>query len=204
MTENSPYQVLGVSEDASFEEIQAARERRLKRMTPHSEEEQERVEQAYDMILMQRLKLRKEGKIAVPDRIRYAERALEAEPEVPPPANTYKVVLPEWAGRLLDTPSSTDIFLPGAIFAVLCLGVLASSGEQFTVILSLGLLNSFYFLYRKERRFFRSLLMGLGGLIGGWLISTGVLSMVAGQSLSALWAVGFTFVVMWLVTAFLR
>ncbi len=204
MTENSPYQVLGVSEDASFEEIQAARESLLRRMTPHSEEEQERVEQAYDMILMQRLKLRKEGKIAVPDRIRYAERALEAEAEVPTPAHTHKIVLPDWAGRLLDTPDRSDIFLPGVIFAVLCLGVLTVSGETFTVILSLGLLNSLYFLYRKERRFFRALLMALGGLIGGWLISTGILSVVAGQSLSALWAVGLTFVVMWLVTAFLR
>lgn len=202
MTENSPYQVLGVSEDASFEEIQAARESLLRRMTPQSEEEQERVEQAYDMILMQRLKLRKEGKIAVPDRIRYAERAQELEPDVSLPPNTHKIVIPEWMGRFLDTPSGSDVLLPGIFFAVLCLAAIPA--RDLTFVLALGVLNSLYFLYRKERRFFRSVLLGLGGLVGGWVISRGILVVVGGESFSSLWAVGVTFVVMWLVTAFLR
>lgn len=82
MAEMSPYQVLGISEEASFEEIQSARARLLASLGA-DEQQQERVEQAYDAILMQRLRLRKEGKIAVPDRIRYAEqRAAHPEPEL--------------------------------------------------------------------------------------------------------------------------
>ena len=69
MGDRSPYQVLGVSEGASFEEIQNARDRLLDRVEQQGEQTQ--VEQAYDAILMQRLRLRQEGKIAVPDGIRF-------------------------------------------------------------------------------------------------------------------------------------
>lgn len=205
MAEKSPYHVLGISEEASFEEIQAARERLLTQLTS-DEEQQERVEQAYDMILMQRLKLRKEGKIAVPDRIRYAERALESEPDVALPSPSHKITVPEWVSRWLDRPSQTDVVLPGGIFAGLCLWVALIPPENApTLALSLGLMNSIWFLYRKERKFFRSILMALAGLVGGWTIAIGILGVALGSpEISGLWSVGLTFVVMWLVTAFLR
>ncbi|NJK72832.1 MAG: hypothetical protein HC926_06300, partial [Synechococcaceae cyanobacterium SM2_3_60] len=54
MSEQEPYQLLGVPEDASFEEIKAARDQ-LMGVLLEDEQQQQRVEQAYDAILMQRL-----------------------------------------------------------------------------------------------------------------------------------------------------
>ncbi|MEM9511364.1 MAG: CPP1-like family protein, partial [Cyanobacteria bacterium P01_E01_bin.48] len=69
MDGNSPHQVLGIAQDASFEEIKAARDHLLQQLT-QDEVQQRLVEQAYDAILMERLRLRQEGKIPIPDDIR--------------------------------------------------------------------------------------------------------------------------------------
>jgi hypothetical protein len=73
MSEQSPYEQLGVTIDASFDEIQEARDRLTDQ---HSGERQvvESIEAAYDAILMDRLRMRQEGKIKVPERIRFPER----------------------------------------------------------------------------------------------------------------------------------
>ena len=82
MSEQSPYEKLGVSETASFEEIQAAKNR-LTQEYSNDVKTVEDIEAAYDSIIMERLKLRQEGRIKVPDRIRFAERQRETPP--PPP-----------------------------------------------------------------------------------------------------------------------
>ncbi|MCA6538857.1 MAG: CPP1-like family protein, partial [Pseudanabaena sp. M037S2SP2A07QC] len=69
MSEPTPYEKLGVNDEASFEEVRDARDRLL-RENEGDESQQEIIEVAYDAILMDRLRARKEGKIAVPDRIR--------------------------------------------------------------------------------------------------------------------------------------
>jgi DnaJ-class molecular chaperone with C-terminal Zn finger domain len=73
MSNQSHYQQLGITEDASFEEIQAAKER-LKQKNSNDQKVIENIEAAYDAILMDRLRLRQEGKIKVPERIRFPER----------------------------------------------------------------------------------------------------------------------------------
>ena len=66
----------GVTENSSFEEIQAAK-KRLYEQHGNDSAVLEEVEIAYDSIIMDRLRLRQEGKIKVPDRIRFAEETPE-------------------------------------------------------------------------------------------------------------------------------
>lgn len=203
MTEKSPYQVLGISEDASFEEVQAAKQRLLDESMP-DERQQERIEQAYDMILMQRLRLRKEGKIAVPDRIRYAEPAVAANPAVLPPPSRKPQPWAAWIERWIDTPNWTDIWLPLGIFGGLALWVHVQGSDSPSLQLGLGLLVSIYFLYRKERRFLRSVALGFLGLLVGGAIAYGITSAVAGPEPGAIWLAGITLIVMWIVTSYFR
>ncbi|MFS8741682.1 CPP1-like family protein [Synechococcus sp. WC10meta] len=193
----SPYQVLGVSEEASFEEIQSARARLLASLAA-DEEQQERVEQAYDAILMQRLRLRKEGKIPVPDRIRYAEQ------RTAPPEPALNLPRPVQKSRWLDTPSVAAVLWPAAILGGLLGWVVLSPEEYPSLQLALGLMTSTYFLYRKERRFLRSFLLALAALILGLALAYALALPLTGGDAPGILLVGMTFGLMWLVTSFLR
>ena len=70
MSEHNPYDQLGVTEDSSFEEIQAAKSR-LSAECRNDAKQLESIEAAYDAVIMDRLKMRQEGRIKVPDRIRF-------------------------------------------------------------------------------------------------------------------------------------
>jgi len=79
MSDQNPYEKLGVSEEASFDEIQDARNRLFEQ---HSGDAKhlEVIEAAYDAILMDRLRMRQEGKIKVPERIRFPELRVQSPP----------------------------------------------------------------------------------------------------------------------------
>ena len=70
--QNVLYETLGLTEASSFEEVQSAKTR-LSAEYKDDPQRKESIETAYDAILMERLRLRQEGKIKVPDRIRFAE-----------------------------------------------------------------------------------------------------------------------------------
>lgn len=202
MGDSGPYQVLGVAEDASFEEIQTARERQLAVL--NRETEQQEVEQAYDAILMQRLRLRKEGKIPVPDRIRYPDRERVASA---PAAKTLRkeATQDSWLSGWVDNPSPQDIWLPLAIMAVPAALTTVYKGEQFpSWALAFALLTSLYFLYSKEKRFWRSLLIAVSGLALGLFFAFAVVSGFTLASPSIPLTVALSLLVMWLFTAFLR
>ncbi len=202
MAEMSPYQVLGVSEEASFEEIQSARARLLASLGA-DEQQQERVEQAYDAILMQRLRLRKEGKIAVPDRIRYAEQRA-GRPETEPSLTRPAAQNPPWISRWLDSPSAPDMLWPAVLLGGLTGWVVLAPDEYPSLQLALGLMACIYFLYRKERRFIRAFLLALAGLSLGLMLAYGIALPLTGGDAPGVLLVGITFGVMWLVTSFLR
>ncbi len=207
MTGKSPYQLLGVREDASFEEIQAAKNR-LMSSTTASEEELEKIEEAYDMILMQRLRLRQEGKIMVPDRIRYAERTIE--PEAAPLSKTTSptFTIPEWLNRWIDTPDTQDIVLPAAILGGLCAWAALVPATPTSELplpaaqLAIGLLVCIYFLNRKENKFMRSVLLSFVSMVVGVVVAFGVTSVFPDVSGALL--LGIAFSVMWVATVFLR
>jgi len=166
MSEPTPYEKLGVNDEASFEEVRDARDRLL-REYEGDESQQEAIELAYDAILMDRLRARKEGKIAVPDRIRYPERLSTAIPAAL--QNNTQRRGPSWLSRLLDTPSKKDIYISLGIFTGL--GAVSFFISAATTWLSFGLIASVYLLTRKENRFGRALLISLSGITIGVVLA---------------------------------
>ncbi len=173
MSSPNPYEQLGVTESSSFEEIQNARSRLF---AEHGDDRKllEQIEAAYDAVLMDRLRLRQEGKIKVPDRIRFPEKVVQPAPS---PNPSPERLTPDWLQSLVDTPSWIDVFLPAGILALLSAVVvfyqapdLAASSQMLQTIWILAVGTTFYFLFRKERRFGRSVLLSFAGLIIGLVV----------------------------------
>jgi hypothetical protein len=206
MSSQSPYEQLGVTEASSFEEIQDARNR-LFAQHQGDRKQLESIEAAYDAVFMDRLRLRQEGKIKVPDRIRFPEKVVPLPVSPPPiPANQGTA----WLQRLIDTPSRVDVLLPAGILTALsALVVAVPSANVVQMALILGMGASFYFLYRKERKLGRTVLLGLSGLVVGFLagglLGTALLPQIASIGLNANAFVSVvTFFILWLVSSFLR
>lgn len=199
MSEQNPYEQLGVTEDASFEEIQEAKTR-LTKEYENDQRQVEAVEAAYDAVIMDRLRLRQEGKIKVPERIRFPERAKPAKPSTQPlnQANS-----PAWLQRFLDTPSRNDLLISSGISLVLVV-ITLSSGDSASLSLGLGFAGSAYLLNRKEKRLGRSLLISLASL----LIGVGLGSVLAPVVAAGMPAEQFTTLtalfLLWLSSSFLR
>jgi Protein CHAPERONE-LIKE PROTEIN OF POR1-like len=203
MSSNGHYELLGVNENSSFDEIQEARNNLL--AEKGSDRKQvEAVEAAYDAILMDRLRLRQEGKIKVPERIRFPERLVEPPPDFAPTAPQQAS---GWLKSLLDKPVTSELILPSGMF--LGLGALSLLLGNPTLFLSLGFGLSLYFLNQKEKKFLRSFLLTLGGLVAGCVVGLQLGGLLATQ-LTALsidpqaFAGGVALLVLWLVSSFLR
>ena len=209
MSEKNPYQQLGVAENASFEEIQAAKQR-LSQQYQNDSQTLESIEAAYDAIIMNRLRLRKEGRIKVPDRIRFPERSSEPSPNsaVAPTKSP-----PSWLKNLLDTPSQQEILWPSIVFFGLAMGtVFSQRGDAsfLALLMGLGGLASVYFLNRKEKRFGRAVLItlialilgvSLGSVLSWLLVSSPVFFISLGrEQLACL----LTLCLFWLSSSFLR
>jgi hypothetical protein len=207
MSDQSPYEKLGVSEDASFDEIQDVRNRLLEQHGGDGSV-REVIEAAYDAILMERLRMRQEGKIKVPERIRFPEKRVPSSPQT---SQTLGQQSPAWLKRSIDQPKLTDVLLPGAWY----LGLSATSvlypggsGQVLQLSLVVGVAIGVYFLNRKEGKFGRavlftlvSLIAGLiaGGLLAGLILPLPLITLTANQFSTLL-----TFILMWLVSSFLR
>lgn len=201
MSDKNPYERLGLDEDATFDEVQEARNR-LMQEHAGDRKQIEAVETAYEAILMERLRLRQEGKIKVPDRIRFPERLADPPPDfTPAPAKQ----TPGWLQRLIDTPSRNDILLPAALFVGN--GLLGLAAPALSLALGVGC--SLYFLNRKEHKFGRAFLLTLIGLVVGVVVGLQIGQFLLPQlnqislpleSFAAL----VTFFVLWLISSFLR
>ncbi|MGK7883720.1 MAG: CPP1-like family protein [Crocosphaera sp.] len=206
MSQQTPYEKLGVSETASFEEIQAAKTR-LTQEYSNDVKTVEDIEAAYDSIIMERLKLRQEGRIKVPDRIRFAERQRETPP-TPPSLSLDNS--PSWLQQLIDTPSSKDIIWPTGIFLALALLVAFSNANSSSIslFLAFGVFANIYFLNRKENKFGRALLITLAGLFIGIGLGWGIAQILQGANISAEMSQSFIgmaiFFIFWLSSSFLR
>jgi len=201
MSEPTPYEQLGVSDIASFEEVRDARDR-LQKEHESDELRQAVIESAYDAILMERLKARQEGKIKVPEGIRFPERAPNPLPS--PTLPRLGSSAPVWLANLIDNPNPREIWISfGAATTLIFLAIIAPNAAA-SAWLPLGLLASVYWLGRKENKFGRGFLIVLVGFILAVLIGIGVGNL-------SLWAdygerVRSTLIIliMWLVACFLR
>ena len=203
----SNYKTLGLDESSSFEEVQVARKRLLEECESDPQQK-EAIEAAYDAILMERLRMRQEGKIKVPDRIRFAEKASDASASVP------RVSLPApqppgWLQDWLDSPSREDILWPSVAF--LALAALAwFTANSAATALGFSVAATIFFLNRKEHKFWRSFAFAAGGLLVGVLLGLLAVNLVGQQSLglsaerlNALVAI-VTMAFLWFVSSFLR
>ncbi|MEL6910366.1 MAG: CPP1-like family protein [Cyanobacteria bacterium J06631_6] len=208
MSERNPYEQLGVTENSSFEEIQAAK-KRLYEQHGNDSTVLEEVEIAYDSIIMDRLRLRQEGKIKVPEKIRFPDRNVEKTLKVPQIVNEKSAV---WLQELVDTPSQADIFWPSGIFLTLSAIAVFSQNQAASILpllMALGFIANIYFLNRKEGRSGRAFLISFIALFVGIALGTGLANLLFGQGgVTVLdnnqFASAVTFCLFWLVSCFLR
>jgi hypothetical protein len=208
MSDQNPYDKLGVSEDASFDEIQDARNRLFEQHNSDAKH-LEAIEAAYDAILMDRLRMRQEGKIKVPERIRFPELRVQSLPKESP---TPRQQSPAWLQRMLDQPTPADILLPGAWFlglSSISLFYPEGGAQILQLALVVGVGTSIYFLNRKEGKFGRAVLFTLIsliiGLLAGALIAIWLLPQIPLLNLSSnQFSTVLTFIFLWLVSSFLR
>jgi Protein CHAPERONE-LIKE PROTEIN OF POR1-like len=209
MTELNPYEQLGVTENSSFEEIQTAKQN-LKEKYQNDGTTVESIEIAYDAIIMQRLRLRQEGKIKVPEQIRFPEKTVEIKKPSLISNNPTSQKVSLWLSDLLDQPSRKDIFVSGIVFFLLItFSVFSTDGEILPLLLTVGVGTSFYVLYRKQRIFWRSIAITfiafIIGICGGNIlfnisIGLGLNISLASEQLATL----FAFCLLWLVSNFIR
>ena len=208
MSEPNPYEKLGLKQDATFDQIQEARNRLATQYNGDSQH-LNMVEEAYDAILMERLRMRQEGKIKVPEGIKFAERISQAPQK---PSQSPKMQAPSWLEKLRDRPSPKDILLPGGLFLSLSgLSVVYPTvgAQLLQVVLMVGVCLSIYFIRRKEQNFSRAILLTGAGLIVG-LVVGGLLANLLISPLNQIniqaeqFSTVVTFVILWLVSSFLR
>lgn len=205
MSNPNPYEQLGVTEDASFDEIQAARSRLLED-SPEDTNQSEAVEMAYDAVLMDRLRLRQEGRIKVPEKIRFPERSPEVAVEAPPKP---PVQLPDWLRDTLDSPERNELLWPSVAFfggAIVSLLLPPTQDATLQLILALGVGGCFYFLNRKTGKFGRSAAVTAIVFIAALAIGSGLASIpaVAGLMASTHIIAVTTFLGLWAASCFVR
>ena len=202
MSEPTPYQLLEVDEDASFDEVQEARTR-LAEQYSGDMKRLELIEAAYDAILMDRLRQRQEGKIKVPERIRFPERLSPAPTSFTPSPPSGS---PAWLQRLIDTPSRSAILWPAGIYTGLAgLSVYPAANDSLQWTLALGVGSCLYFLNRKEQKFGRAVLLTVLCLVIGLLLGSLLASLVNPAFITTEKFIAlFTFLTLWLVSSFLR
>ena len=203
MSEQNPYETLKVAEDASFDEIQNARDRLIKQCQD-KEDSRETIEAAYDAVLMDRLRKRQEGKIKVPEGIRFAERSAPKSPKLALPKMDGS---PAWLQGILDTPSFREVAIAGVVYATLAgFSVGAQSIDALAFLLALAVGFHLYWLNRKEQKLGRAFLLtllalGVGGLMGALFVQTTFLSTTIRPESTITVVI---MVIFWLVSSFLR
>jgi hypothetical protein len=177
MSELNPYETLGLAESASFEEIQAAKQL-LSAQHQGDTTVVERLEAAYDAIIMDRLRQRQQGTLEVPDQIRFAEVPKKTI-ELPKGMNVSQ--LPGWLTDIRDTPEPRDINLALGINGAIAIAALLLNAGLASTILTAVLITNVYLLMRKENRFGRSLAIGVVSLMLGVAIGSGINALIASQ-----------------------
>lgn len=208
MSQQSPYEQLGVAEDATFEEIQAAKQRVIAQLGD-DRQLHDNIEAAYDAILMERLKLRQQGKIKVPDGIRFPEKLPNVVPKFTSltTSNT-----PSWLSDTFERPSQSQILTTSGVYAVLS-GAALVPNIAYTglpTLIAIGAGFSLYFINQKQHRFKRALLGSSIALFIGMAIATVLLKSahlpieqiigIHGSVFAGL----LTFAMLWIVSSFTK
>jgi len=175
-----PYERLGITADASFDEVQAAKRARLLEVAGDTMASS-KVEAAYDAVLMERLKERQQGKVSTA-----AKTASQREQTPPAPKLAVSSLpqlpkltqLPKFAQAALPTvaatPQGRELWFPLATSGVL-LGLLVlvpAAPPELLLALATGM--AVINLQRRTGKFLKAVgwsvgLLSLGLVLGGLL-----------------------------------
>jgi hypothetical protein len=186
---NDPYTSLGVAPDASFDDVQEARQARLAEVGDDPLA-RSRVEAAYDAVLMDRLKERQQGRVSTAARSASQREqqpastgrpALPALPQLPAlpamRAGSAAMALPS-----LALASGREFWFPiAAIGGLLVLMLLPGSDPR--LLLGLASVATLLNLQRRLGRFPRAVAFTLLLLVGGLLLGSLLLALVAAQAM---------------------
>ncbi|GAB2282805.1 hypothetical protein Dimus_017341 [Dionaea muscipula] len=152
-----PYKRLGISREASEQEIQAARNFLMQRYGGH-EPSVAAIESAHDKIIMQRLNERKRPKLNIKKKVRDVMQH-----------RYVRVVLERFR-----TPSSSKFIVLSSI-AFIALGVLTvlyPTHDGPTLQVGISLFATMYFIHSRLKSKTRAVLYGAGAFILSWLLGT--------------------------------
>ncbi|KAL5557595.1 hypothetical protein UlMin_039831 [Ulmus minor] len=151
-----PYKRLGISREASEDEIQAARNFLIRQYAGHKPSV-DAIESAHDKIIMQKFYERKNPKIDIKKKVR----------EV----NQSRVV--QAVRNRFRTPATEFIIKTSIAFIVLgALTILFPTEEGPTLQVAISLIATIYFIHDRLKNKLRAFLYGAGSFIFSWLLGT--------------------------------
>ncbi|XLT42616.1 hypothetical protein HN873_035220 [Arachis hypogaea] len=151
-----PYKRLGISKEASEDEIQAARNFLIQQYAGHKPSV-DAIESAHDKIIMQKFYERRNPKIDIKKKMR----------EV----NQSKYV--QAVRNRFQTPSQKFIIKTSLAFLVLgVLTVLFPTEDGPTLQVAISLVATIYFVYDRLKSKIRAFLYGAGAFVASWLLGT--------------------------------
>lgn len=151
-----PYRRLGISNEASEDEIQAARNFLIQRYAGHKPSV-DAIESAHDKIIMQKFYERKNPKINIKKKVREVSQSKYVQ------AITSR----------FRTPSKNIIIKTSIAFVVLgALTVLFPTEEGPTLQVAISLIITMYFIYDRLKNKLHAFLYGAGAFIFSWLLGT--------------------------------
>ncbi|KAK8717596.1 hypothetical protein V6N13_044857 [Hibiscus sabdariffa] len=151
-----PYKRLGISKEASEDEIQAARNFLISRYGGHKPSV-DAIEAAHDKIIMQKFYERRNPKIDIKKKVREVKQS--------------RVV--QAVTSRFQTPPDKVILKTSLTFLVLgVLTVLFPTEEGPTLQVAISLVATFYFIHDRLKSKIRALLYGAGAFIFSWLVGT--------------------------------
>ncbi|XP_020583125.1 protein CHAPERONE-LIKE PROTEIN OF POR1, chloroplastic isoform X2 [Phalaenopsis equestris] len=151
-----PYERLGISKEASEEEIQAARNFLINKYAGHKPSV-DAIESAHDRIIMQSFYDRKNPKINIKKKVREVTQS-----------QYVKAITSRF-----QTPATRIILKTSIAFVALgLLTVLFPTEEGPTLQVAISLILSIYFIYERLRNRVKACLYGIGAFFLSWLLGT--------------------------------
>ena len=182
---SDPYEQLGITADATFEQVQAAKQNCLNQIKADDALGRARVETAYDSVLMQRLKERQLGQLtgaaATASKREAASNAAPAAPALPRLAVLQNLPRPklQWQQPSIKLAEEKQLWWPLGGHGLLLLLLLVVGNQLGTpeLLLALASLLTIGALQRRRSRLFAAVgltIVALAiGLLIGSLISAG-------------------------------